>query len=211
MGQGEGKYEGVRFTRKQLSENKARFKRKEKKLIEACQFMAKRGLTPKVKGGYAGNASFKGKIKEGGSEKEIMVITASGANLGSLKNKDLIEVTDCNFSEFTCSYKGEQKPSSETILHHAIYRTLKGKLKIRTILHGHSDLIVNNTEKLNLPETENFQKYGSKELAREIEKLLEKESSKEIVAKDHGFFAMGETIKQAKKGVKKLYKRSKEL
>lgn len=165
--------------------------------------MADNGLAPKMEGGYAGNASFR--------TDEGMIITASGANLGQLKQEDLVEVVSCDFDQFNCGYCGTQKPSSETILHHIVYQTLPQGVEAQAILHGHYDPLVNNAQELKLPETDNFQEYGSRELVEEVITLLERNPVSEFILKDHGFFVVAATIQQAREKVKKLYERSQDL
>jgi len=201
--QDESGYVGVKFSRNQVKQERSSAINKEKELIAVCKFMADKGLAPAVDGGYAGNASFK--------TEQGMIITASGADLGQLKRKNLVEVVSCDFGQFKCDYCGAQKPSSETILHHMVYQSLPQELTARVILHGHYDPLVNNAQELGLPETETFQEYGTKELVLEVKKLLSKNPSLEFILKDHGFFVAAETIEQARDKVAKLYKRSQEL
>lgn len=196
-------YTGVKFERKQIQGEKKLYKEKEEELIEACSFLAENGLAPKIEGGYAGNASFK--VPEG------IVITASGSNLGELFSKDLVMVPETSYEEFECNYLGETKPSSETILHSTIYEESPHSFGTKAILHGHYDPIVGNSQELGLPETENFQEYGSKELVDEVITLLHENLSKRFVAKDHGFFVLGESIQEAREKIKDLYQQSEKL
>lgn len=196
-------YQGVKFDREKIEGEKTKHAEKEEKLMEACEFLAKNGLAPEIEGGFAGNASFK--------TPEGIIITASGSNLGDLSSKQLVEVPSCDFERFHCKYFGDVKPSSETILHHIIYRELPDSFQAKAILHGHYNPIVHHTEELEIPETEEFQKYGTKELVEEVIKLIKENPSKAFVLKDHGFFVVGETIQEAKEKVKELYKKSEEL
>ena len=113
-------------------------------LKEWSEKFQKSGLTPEVEGNYTGNLSFR--------SGEGFVITASG-----LKNKENL-ADDCfvivkAYDEQTNTFivEGKKKPSSESIMHHLIYRACGD---VNAVFHGHNDLIVKYAEKLKLPVTE---------------------------------------------------------
>jgi len=113
-------------------------------LKEWSKTFQKRGLTPEVQGNYTGNLSFR--------SNEGFVITASG-----LKNKenlaDVCFVYVKAYDEQTNTFfvEGKTKPSSESIMHHLIYKKCED---VNAVFHGHNDIIVTNAETLELPITE---------------------------------------------------------
>ena len=121
------------------------------------------------------------------------MITASG-----LKNKKNL-ADDCfvivqAYDEQTNTFiiEGKKKPSSESIMHHLLYRACGD---VNAVFHGHNDLIVKYAEKLKLPVTEKEYESGTIELAKEGLKVLG--DNKVIVLKNHGFVSLGTTMKEA--------------
>ena len=143
------------------------------------------GLTPEVQGNFTGNLSFR--------SKEGFVITASG-----LKDKQDLEdicfvyVKTYDKESNTFFVEGQTKPSSESIMHHLIYKASKN---VNAVFHGHDDTIISHAEKLSLPVTEKEYESGTVELAEEVLKVLG--DNKLIVLRNHGFVSLGETMKEA--------------
>lgn len=154
-------------------------------LKEWSEKFQKNGLTPEVEGNYTGNLSFR--------SKEGFVITASG-----LKNKEnlaedcFVYVRDYDEKANTFYVEGKVKPSSESIMHHLIYKTCG---EINAVFHGHNDMIVANAKKLGLPVTEKEYRSGTIELAKEVLKVLG--NNKLVVLRNHGFVSLGTTMKEA--------------
>jgi L-fuculose-phosphate aldolase len=145
----------------------------------------KSGLTPEVQGNFTGNLSFR--------SKEGFVITASG-----LKDKeDLADVCFVYVKAYdegsnTFFVEGQTKPSSESIMHHLIYKTCR---EVNAVFHGHNDNIVAYAEELGLPVTEKEYESGTVELAKEALKVLG--DNKLLVLRNHGFVSLGDTMKDA--------------
>ena len=143
------------------------------------------GLTPEVQGNFTGNLSFR--------SKEGFVITASG-----LKDKqDLEDICFVYVKTYDEKYntffvEGQTKPSSESIMHHLIYKTCR---EVNAVFHGHNDKIVAYAEKLGLPVTEKEYESGTVELAKEVLKVLG--NNKLIVLRNHGFVSLGNKMKEA--------------
>ncbi len=143
------------------------------------------GLTPEVQGNFTGNLSFR--------SKDGFVITASG-----LKDKEALEdvcfvyVKAYNEQDNTFFVEGQTKPSSESIMHHLIYKTCED---VNAVFHGHNDAIIAHAEKLGLSITEKEYESGTVELAREVLKVLG--DRKLIVLRNHGFVSLGNTMKEA--------------
>jgi ribulose-5-phosphate 4-epimerase/fuculose-1-phosphate aldolase len=143
------------------------------------------GLTPEVQGNFTGNLSLR--------SKDGFVITASG-----LKDKeDLEDVCFVYVKAYDEQYntffvEGQTKPSSESIMHHLIYKTCGD---VNAVFHGHNDSIIAHAEELRLPVTEKEYESGTLELAKEVLKILG--DHKLIVLRNHGFVSLGNTMKDA--------------
>ena len=158
----------------------------------------KHGLTPEVEGNYTGNLSFR--LKEG------FIITASGLkNKENLTDDCFVYVKSYNAKTNTFIVEGKKKPSSESIMHHLIYEKCE---EINAVFHGHNDQIVLDAEKLQLPITKLEYEAGTIELAQELLKVIT--DNKLVVLKNHGFVAVGNTMKEAGKLVLATLKKSKE-
>jgi ribulose-5-phosphate 4-epimerase/fuculose-1-phosphate aldolase len=143
------------------------------------------GLTPEVQGKFTGNLSFR--------SKDGFVITASG-----LKDKEDLEdicfvyVKAYDEQENTFFVEGQTKPSSESIMHHLIYKVYGD---VNAVFHGHNDIIIAHAEELRLSVTEEEYESGTLELAKEVLKVLG--DHKLIVLRNHGFVSLGNTMKEA--------------
>jgi len=143
------------------------------------------GLTPEVQGNFTGNLSFR--------SEDGFVITASG-----LKDKEDLEdicfvyVKAYDEQDNTFFVEGQTKPSSESIMHHLIYKACGN---VNAVFHGHNDTIISHAEELKLPVTEKEYESGTVELAKEVLKVLG--DHKLIVLRNHGFVSLGNTMKEA--------------
>ncbi len=154
-------------------------------LKEWSEKFQKNGLTPEVEGNYTGNLSFR--------SEEGFVITASGLkNKETLTDDCFVYVKDYDKKSNTFYVEGKKKPSSESIMHHLIYKTCED---INAVFHGHNNVIVKNADELKLPVTEKEYQSGTIELAKEVLKVLG--DNKVIVLKNHGFVSLGTTMKEA--------------
>ena len=88
--------------------------------------------------------------------------------------------------------KGLKEPSSESILHYAIYRN---RPDVNAIFHGHSALILANADTLNIPSTSREQPFGSIELVDSVLEILGTGSF--LIMKNHGFLSLGPTMEDA--------------
>ncbi len=181
------------FLEKSIPENK-----KNKELIEWCKKFSKYNLAPVLKNYSCGNLSFR--------TKKGMIITGSAVDLGKVKEKDLVEVVKCNKKKFSLEALGLKEPSSESFIHFEIYKRRK---EVNAVFHGHGELILRHGKELGLPETKKFQPYGTIALLKEVIKILGK--NKLIVMREHGFIAIGRTMKEAGRTALKNYLFAKEL
>jgi len=144
------------------------------RLIDWCNRLSELGLAPLHGKGSAGNLSFR--------TARGFVITNSGTDLGSIKRKDFSEVL--TIDKGIVYSRGFREPSSESMLHFALY----GKREdINAIFHGHYD-------KLDIPCTMNERPYGTRELADEAVRLC---SHDLFMLKNHGFISLGSGLDDA--------------
>ncbi len=157
-------------------------------LVQWGKIFYEKKLAPFVNGVSAGNLSFR--CLPG--EKEFVI---TGSQLGfnnNLSNSDFVRVVDCSPENFLVTACGTREPSSESMLHAAIYQN---RTDLNCILHGHSEEILKNSSRLKLIATKTVETYGSFELAESVLKVLEKNNF--VVLKGHGFVSLGRTIKEA--------------
>ncbi|MBI5218476.1 MAG: class II aldolase/adducin family protein [Bacteroidia bacterium] len=164
---------------------------KDERLIQLkhwAMIFAERNLAPSDETGSAGNLSFR--INKGENQ---FIITGSKIELkNALENDSFVTVTNCDIEKGIVYAKGIREPSSESMLHYAIY---KQRPYVNAVFHGHCDEILNATEKLMLPETLKYESYGTLELINSVTEILGKESF--IIMKNHGFLAIAGSVQEA--------------
>jgi len=147
-----------------------------------------KNLAPIVNGVSCGNFSFRLRLGE-----DNFVITASQMGYDKeLPEDGFVLVKDCDFEKGIITAVGAREPSSESMMHFAIYRAYP---EVQAILHGHSPEILANSKKLNLVETLKKEPYGTAALAQSVIKVLNE--SNFVVMKGHGFVAVGKTLNEA--------------
>jgi L-fuculose-phosphate aldolase len=145
-----------------------------KEVVMVCKRLAEEGLAPN----RVGNVSRR--VKEG------MVITPTGADLGSVLGKDLVLVTDVEESLSLVKVRGFKEPSSEAMMHWFVYKNFK----VGAVIHVHDDVLLGHKK---FVETEKEYPYGTPELAHEVVKALKKKRF--VVLKNHGVLAAGKDLK----------------
>jgi ribulose-5-phosphate 4-epimerase/fuculose-1-phosphate aldolase len=190
-------YQGVKFQIVNLDSVKFRDTRIDK-LIMLAKVFHEKGLAPPYEGGSYGNLSFR--IHENDSP---FFITASHTSLNSELNSDnFIQVNSCDLENNLVFTVGAGEPSSETLLHNAIYES---RDDVNCILHGHCRQILLNSQKMNFPQTKNSASYGTINLVEEVLDIISDNNF--VLMKDHGFLALGSTIEAAETIVMKMYDR----
>ncbi len=182
----EGIYQGVKF--------KTVFRKREapnNKNIEDikywCRIFHKKNLAPPYPGGSFGNLSFR--IRNG---ENSFIITGSRIGLkNSLTNNSFVEVENCDFKNKIIYANGTREPSSESMLHFAIY---KARPDINAIFHGHCAELLENAGKLEIPTTSKEEPYGTIELVNSVLEIIDKNDM--VMMKNHGFIALGKTMKE---------------
>ena len=180
----EGIYQGVKFKTKYINEIAPQHP-KIKILKKWCKIFHEKNLAPPYSGGSFGNLSFR--IESG---KNKFIITGSRIGMkNSLTNDSFVEVISCDLEKKIVSVKGTREPSSEAMLHFAIYQEFP---EINAIFHGHRFL-------QNFPVTLKEEAYGTIELVNEALKTLL--GNKIINMKNHGFISIGVNMDEAGKNV----------
>ena len=188
----EEKYIGPKF--KTILEKKSiPYNERVKELIVWYRKFNELGLTPRHTAGSLGNLSFR--------SGDGFIITAAGKGMGEIVINDLVKVKTCDVSRNEIEAVGLVGPSSESFLHWFIYRSRKD---VNAIFHGHSKVILEIADELNLIKTMREKPYGSIGLAEEVLKVLNKNNY--IVIKNHGFLSLGKSIKEAGNLAIKIYK-----
>jgi ribulose-5-phosphate 4-epimerase/fuculose-1-phosphate aldolase len=135
-----------------------------------------------------GNLSFR--IRPG---EDAFVI--SGSQVGwkdRLTDDKFVTVHNCDLEKGAVYASGTRDPSSESMLHFAIYRERKD---VQAAFHGHSREILKCVNKLSLPETREKASYGSIELVRSVIDVLG--DANFILIRKHGFISLGASMKEA--------------
>jgi len=107
-------------------------------------------------------------------------------------DNSLVRVKSCDVDKEIAYYYGARKPSSESLVHYAIYRVRKD---VNAVFHGHSDRILACADRLGVVQTKQYEPEGTARLAKAVLEVLGDENF--IVMKDHGFISMGGSMKEA--------------
>ncbi len=183
------RYQGVKFGHRRTGDSFAGDHDQLTTLNRWAYLFSELGLAPVHGNGAYGNQSY----RTGASS---FVITRSGM----IPKKDLEPDNFCQVIDFeeatgTFVYQGMAIPSSECLLHHALYQS---EPQINAILHGHSALFNRYADRLSIPVTASFEPYGTPELAESALALMDG-ITRFFLLKDHGFVALGEDVDQAGK------------
>jgi ribulose-5-phosphate 4-epimerase/fuculose-1-phosphate aldolase len=121
-----------------------------------------------------------------------IVITKAGAQMGKIKNEDMVEVIDYDPIKNLALVIGLAEPNSETPMHWLIYDAMD---KINAIIHVHAMSEA-------IPTTENEKPYGTLELAMEVLKTFRKGNF--INIKNNGSIAIGRNLEEAMRLMKNV-------
>ena len=159
-----------------------------KRLKYWCGEFHRCGLTPCYGRGSYGNFSFRVKIGSNG-----FIITASGLKLkNNPKDNSFFYVADVDMDKKEVSGYGTRLPSSESLLHFAIYRKRKD---VAAIFHGHCTELLKTASARGIPCTFREEPYGSPALVRSVLKILGRH--KFLIMKNHGFISLGKDMDRA--------------
>jgi hypothetical protein len=182
-------YEGVKYKTVNLDDTIPDDQRIDE-LRKWCRVFHEKGLAPYYPGGTHGNMSFR--LKPGSSE---IIITAARSSFAEYLDDDsFFIVKDVDPVEMKVFVQGNPKrePSSETLLHFAIYQS---RTDVQAILHGHCPSISRQSTKMGIPTTHEFVEAGTNRIVESVMEILGSHTFIEI--KDHGFMAMAISIEEA--------------
>jgi len=171
-----------------------------------CRIFADKNLAPHEGAYSAGNMSFR--VEEG---KDALIITASGTDFGGeLKPDRFVTVHECSPGNKMVCATGANKPSSEAMMHHALYKFYRERGEdVNWIFHGHSDPMLEHAKELGLPMTTKFVEFGTYEL---VESVLEiADQGMLLMLNKHGFICMGPTSEEAGNRVLNMYEKLQSL
>ncbi|MDD2411352.1 MAG: class II aldolase/adducin family protein [Bacteroidales bacterium] len=181
-------YCGVKFSVDFLTKSAPKSSSDLLQLIEWCRYFDIHQLAPPYPGGSAGNLSYR---KTSGKPEFIITGTKIGLK-NNLTEKQFVHVVDVDFSTSKIKVNGLIKPSSESMLHWAIYNR---RPEINAIFHGHSPKILEKARENKWIITENEVPYGTPELVKEVLNIIENQHF--IIIKNHGFLALGKNLEEA--------------
>ena len=154
-----------------------------------CSDFHKRNFAPPYGEFSQGNLSFR--IRPG-----EMAFIISGSQVGwkdRLADDRFVTVHGCDMEKGIVSASGTRDPSSESMLHFAIYRA---RNDVQAVFHGHSPEILRCVDRPpDIPETREKHSYGSIELAQSVIEVLG--DADFVIMKRHGFISLGKTMEEA--------------
>lgn len=190
-------HQGVKFKIEMVGRNIPKDPRI-KELKHWCRVFHRYNLTPPHKSGSCGNLSFRLE-----NDKDPFIITGSRIGLkDALPDNCFVKVSSVDLKKGIVCADGIREPSSESMLHSAIYRRRKD---VNAIFHGHSQEILSCANKLKIPETKQEDPYGSIELVQSVLKVLGSKSF--LVIKKHGFISLGRTMEEAGEIALQIYRK----
>lgn len=192
-------YQGVRF-RTEMVGKKAPDDYRIEELKYWCKIFNDYNLAPPYPGGSFGNLSFR--VQQ---DLNTFIITTAKTGLGALTSGCFAQVFSVDLEsglESGIVYAaGEREPSSESMVHFALYRK---RPEINAIFHGHSPEILGSAHQLGALETEREVPYGTLALVEEVLKIPSSEQF--FVMKNHGFVALGSTMEEAGELALRMYR-----
>ena len=154
-----------------------------------CAEFHKRNFAPPYGEFSQGNLSFR--IRPG-----EMAFIVSGSQVGwkdRLTDDRFVTVHGCDLEKGAVSASGTRDPSSESMLHFAIYRARKD---VQAVFHGHSREILRCVDRPpDIPETREKHSYGSLELVQSVIEVLG--NADFVIMTRHGFISLGKTMEEA--------------
>ena len=181
------KYVGVKFKTEMIGTDLPNDSRLDR-LKYWCNIFYERGLAPPYEGGSYGNLSFRLKEAE-----DAFIITASQSGLNESDTNDrFVTVPDVDLERGIVYAVGSRKPSSEAMVHYAIYHA---RPDVQAVFHGHCKKITQNAKKLGIPVTAKEEPYGTLAL---VERVLESlDDLYFLEMRNHGFLSLGKSLDDA--------------
>ena len=159
-------------------------------LRDWCVRFSDEGLTPQFQGGgrSLGNLSFR--IRAG--EPAFVITGSTLSSKQAMTPGDFVRVVRSDLEARTVYAAGTRDPSSESMMHFAIYER---RPDVNAIFHGHDRDITASASLLEVPETEKEELSGTPELLEQVMRILGHEPF--LVMKNHGFLSLGSTMEEA--------------
>ncbi len=143
------------------------------------------GLAPVHSQGAYGNHSYR-------EQEDAFVITSTGMIPGNALRSSNYCLVRYQPADDLFHIHGRREPSSESFLHLFIYQCFP---EIQSVMHGHSTLLNSYAGELGLAVTAEECPYGTRELARAAVDVFA-QGHEFIILKNHGFVAIGDSIRQ---------------
>jgi len=189
-------YQGVKFSTFFIEEIAPEQSPELKLLMTWCANFQKNNLTPISNGASSGNLSYR---MQPGSNAFVITGTQLALNR-RLSSNDFVSVWDIDFKKQTVYAEGLCEPSSESLLHYAIYQM---RPDVNAIFHGHCDTLLNNPKPAT-PITKNEAPYGTQELVSQVLQVLQ--NNNYLLIKNHGFLSLGANMNIAGNQVLEMLK-----
>jgi len=186
-------YRGVKYPSVKISANFSADSRLSE-LSRWAYILAELGLAPAHAEGAFGNHSYR-------DGERHFIVTRTGMVPGSELNENDYCRVCFNKKEKCFEIEGLHQPSSECYLHHLIYSHFP---EINAIMHGHSELMIQQAAVLGIVETKEELPYGTIELADAAREAMAG-GARFIMLKNHGFVSAGESMESAATDVLQKY------
>lgn len=180
-------YKGVKFTTTMLSDGAPEDPRLAQ-LKQWCSFYHQHHLAPPYPGGSYGNLSFR-------QQPDALSFMITGTCMGlkeNLQNHQFVQVERCDMAEKIVYARGCRKPSSESMLHYAIYQQ---RPDVQAIFHGHGEVIMQQAEAKGWPITHQAEPYGTTALVESVLEVLG--TNHLVIMRGHGFLILGTSLQDA--------------
>ncbi len=192
-------YRGTKF--ETVFMNRASFKTdKTKDLARWAHAFAEKGFCPPQGEGAGTSGNLSVRFKNG------CLITRTGADLGKITEEEFVNVEDVNMVDVRVAVVGKYEPSSETMVHMAVYRSRRDA---NAVFHGHSPEILANAKALGVPETKSEVEYGTRKEVEEVLSALKQGHF--VVVKSHGFYCVGKTLEECGKRADEMLEKARTL
>lgn len=158
------------------------------------------GQDPNRYSGYGyGNLSSRIMNRKPADKPGFIITGTQTGHLSELSEEHYAFVTDCEVALNRIKAEGVIKPSSEALTHGAVYQA---DFRINYVFHVHNPDIWENRETLGIPTTDVNVEYGTPDMARDIQRLLQSDESRNchiIVMAGHedGVVSFGQSAAEA--------------
>jgi len=147
-----------------------------------------------------------GNISQRGPTGFLITGTQTGGQL-RLEEKDVCWVKHIDLAHNRLTSSGPVKPSSESMTHEQVYRHVP---EANFVIHVHHKAMWNQASQLGMAATDKTAKYGTQEMAYEVERLLKDKQVRNTGAfsmggHEDGIVVFGDSADQAGKRLEQLF------